>query len=256
MQFEIMDNTTPVSFEVANVSFPAYEAFKERAIEISEEIRAMEVNPENVKEAKTTLAEARKITDRLSRARIDIKKAILNDYQTFEAQVKEVSAIIGDADDALRTKVRQLEEAERQMKKEALRLTWNRRIERYPFISECLSDPFDRWLTPRHLNKTFTMKKAEADMVDWLEKTDMDLEAADAMGEEYLVEYIEIGNLPEAIQNVKNRQAIRESIPTVEKDEPTEEVACFVVHGTKDIKLVEMLLKENEIDFERTELWK
>jgi len=246
-----MENTSPVSYNVATVDFPAYEVFKEKAIDISEEIRAMNVDPENIKEAKTMLAEARKITDRLSRVRIDIKKEILAGYQTFEAQVKEISAIIGDADDALRAKVRELEEAERQAKKKALRITWDSRIERYPYVADCISDPFDRWLTPRHLNKTVTMKKAEADMVDWLERTDNDLQAAGSMGDVYLVEYIKTGDLPMAIQNVKERAEIQQRVSNAEQEELEEATAWFLIRGTKDIKLVEMLLKENEINFER-----
>lgn len=251
MKYEIMENTSPVSFNVATVDFPAYEVFKEKAIDISEEIRAMNVDPENIKEAKTMLAEARKITDRLSRVRIDIKKEILAGYQTFEAQVKEISSIIGDADDALRAKVRELEEAERQAKKEALRMTWDSRIERYPYVADCISDPFDRWLTPRHLNKTVTMKKAEADMVDWLERTDNDLQAAGSMGDDYLVEYIKTGDLPTAIQNVKERAEIQQRVSNTEQEELEEATAWFLIRGNKDIKLVEMLLKENEINFER-----
>lgn len=251
MKYEIMENTSPVSYNVATVDFPAYEVFKEKAIDISEEIRAMNVDPENIKEAKTMLAEARKITDRLSRVRIDIKKEILAGYQTFEAQVKEISAIIGDADDALRAKVRELEEAERQAKKKALRITWDSRIERYPYVADCISDPFDRWLTPRHLNKTVTMKKAEADMVDWLERTDNDLQAAGSMGDVYLVEYIKTGDLPMAIQNVKERAEIQQRVSNAEQEELEEATAWFLIRGTKDIKLVEMLLKENEINFER-----
>ena len=65
MKFEIMENTQPVSFSVPEVSFPAYEEYRNRATEIGDQIRAMDVDPENIKEAKTTLAEARKITDRL-----------------------------------------------------------------------------------------------------------------------------------------------------------------------------------------------
>lgn len=251
MKYEIMENTSPVSYNVATVDFPAYEVFKEKAIDISEEIRAMNVDPENIKEAKTMLAEARKITDRLSRVRIDIKKEILAGYQTFEAQVKEISAIIGDADDALRAKVRELEEAERQAKKEALRMTWDMRIDRFPYVRDYLKDPFERWLTQKHLNKTVSMKKAEADMVKWLEQEDLSLQSAEAMGEDFLTEYILTGSWADAVQNVKARETIRDTVNASEQEELEEVTAWFLIRGTKDIKLVEMLLKENEINFER-----
>lgn len=95
------------------------------------------------------------------------------------------------------------------------------------------------------------MKKAEADMVEWLEKTDNDLEAADSMGEEYLVEYVKVMDLPQAIQNVKTNAVIRQTISSSDKEEIEEATAWFLVRGTKDIKLTEILLKENEINYER-----
>lgn len=251
MEYPINDNMQPISFDVPIVSFPGYEAYKEKAIDVASQIQAMEVDPENIKEAKTTLAEARKITDRLSRVRIDVKKEILRNYQIFEEQVKEIASIIGDADDALRAKVRELEEAERKAKKEMLRITWNSRIERYPFVADSIKDPFDKWLKPQHLNKSTSMKKVETDMVEWLEKTDNDLQAADAMGDEYLVEYIRTGNLTTAIQNVKDRELIHQVVTSVMQEGLEEATAWFLIRGTKDIKLVEMLLKENEIKFER-----
>jgi len=251
MDWPIAENMKPVSFDVPVVSFPAYDEFMTRAKDIAEQIQAMEVDEENIKEAKTTLAEARKITDRLSRVRIDIKKEILRNYDLFESQVKEISAIIGDADEALRVKVRTLEEAERKTKKERLRCTWVSRIERYPFVANLIPEPFEKWLKPQHLNKSVSMKKAEADMVEWLEKTDNDLEAADSMGEEYLVEYVKVMDLPQAIQNVKTNAVIRQTISSSDKEEIEEATAWFLVRGTKDIKLTEILLKENEINYER-----
>ena len=129
---------------------------------------------------------------------------------------------------------------------------WQKRVRGCPYIVDLMPDAFERWLRPQHLNKSFTMKKVEADMVEWMRVTDNDIEGAEAMGDEYLAEYIKTGNLPEAIRNVKARKEIEAKISQAKSEDDTvENTACFVVYGKKDINFVEMLLKENEIKFER-----
>ena len=110
---EIIERENDVTYEVPQVNFPAYEEYKEKAYAVAEHIFHMDVTEENIKEAKQTLAKSRKLTDRLDRARIDMKKDILRNYTAFERQVKEIIAIIDDADREVRSKVKDLEEEER-----------------------------------------------------------------------------------------------------------------------------------------------
>ena len=117
---EIIEKQNDVTYDIPQVNFPAYEEYKEKAYAVAEYIYNMEPTAENIKETKTTLAKARKLTDKLNRARIDMKKAILQNYTTFEQQVKEITGIIDDADKEIRAKVKDMEEAERQRKKEAI----------------------------------------------------------------------------------------------------------------------------------------
>lgn len=250
MNFEIMENSGEIRFDVAPVDFPGYEEFKAKAADVANQINNMDVDPENIKEAKTTLAEARKITDRLSRARIDIKNAILERYTVFESQVKEISAIIGDAEDALRAKVREMEEAEKRMKKELIREIWEKRVSGYPDIVEFIPGAFDRWFKPQFINKTMTMKKVEENMTEWLRKTDQEMASATAVSHECFIQYVTCGDLTKAIEGSKLVEEIEEKILTREQEEPVE-TALFLVRGAKDITLTEMILKQNEIEFER-----
>lgn len=250
MEFEIMENSGQILYDIAPVEFPGYEEFKAKATDVAAQINDMDVDPENIKEAKTTLAEARKITDRLSRARVDIKKAILEKYTDFESQVKEISSIIGDAEDALRVKVRELEEAERQLKKQTIREIWDKRVSGYPDIIEFIPGAFDRWFKPQFTNKTMTMKKVEENMTEWLRKTDQEMASAKAVSNECFVQYVTCGDLTKAIEGSKLVEEIEEKILTREQEEPVE-TALFLVRGAKDITLTEMILKQNEIEFER-----
>ena len=245
-----MESSGQITFDTARVEFPGYEDFKAKAVDIADQINGMSADPENIKEAKSTLAEARKITDRLSRARIDIKDQILERYVIFESQVKEISSIIGDAEDALRSKVRELEEAERKLKKQKVLEIWKKRMSGYPDIAEFIPDAFDRWFKPQFTNKTMSMKKIEEDMTDWLQKTDREMTSAQAVSDECLIQYVTCGDLSKAIEGAKLIEEFEEKILAREQEEPTE-TAMFLIRGSKDITLTEMLLKENEIEFER-----
>lgn len=250
MNFEIIEKQKDVTYEVAKVSFPAYEEYKQKAGEVAEYVRSVVVSPENIKEAKEVLAQSRKLTDRLNRARIDMKKEILRDYMTVEGQIKEITSIVDEADQELRGKVRELDQAERDAKKEQIREIWDARLFNYPDISDMIPDAFYRWLTPKHLNKSTSMKNVEKDMTEWMEQTRKDMRAAEAISKECLAHYITEGNLTEAIESAKLVEAAEKYLEERDKEEgPTVAVASFVVTGKKDIELTERLLTENEINF-------
>lgn len=253
MDFEIVEMQNDISFEVPSVSFPAYEEYKKKAAVVADYINGMDVTPDNIKDTKETLAKARKLTDRLNRVRIDMKKEILTNYTIFESQVKEIVDIVNKADRQLRDKVNALEEIEREKKKEEIREIWDKRILITPELEKLIPDAFSRWLSPAHLNKTASMKSVETSMTDWIRETTTEIRAAERMGEEYLTEYISCMDLANAIQRVENRKKISEVIQKT--NEPEEEIvkAIFIVYGNKDINLTERLLKENEIDYRREE---
>ena len=248
MTFDVWDPSKPdVTFRPAEVSFPAFEFYKEQARKISEYIRSVEVTEENVKDVKKELAQARAITDELSRRRIAVKKEILAQFDGFEEEVKELSGIISEAEAELRGKVYLMEEMEREEKKRRIIDLWNARAEQYQ-ITELVTDPFDRWFAQMYLNKTVTMKMIEKEMVDWLEETERDINTARKMGEEYLVEYLRTLDLRDAIASVNERNEIQKAIAGNQQEDDT---AVFVVSGEKDIKLTEMLLTTNKITFTR-----
>ena len=253
MKFEIEERKNDIQYTIPQVTFPAYEDYLQTAEDIAAYIRSMDVSSDNIKDIKKTLADARKLTDRLSRARIDIKKEILQSYVVFEGQVKTIAGVVDEADRELREKVKILEEAEREAKKEQLAGIWQKRVEIYPDIVKYIPDAFDKWLRPQHLNKSTTIKSAEADMTEWMENVDNNLNSASIMGEDYLYEYIRVMDLAEAINNVKDREKWMAEMSAEDIDELFEAVpmATFTVIGKKDIELAARLLTENEIAYER-----
>lgn len=245
--FELWDPAKgpDVAYSIAPVSFPAYESCKQQAQAVAEYIGGLELTEDNVKEVKENLAKCRKVTEALNRKRIDIKKQILQDYEDFDRKVKELVFIVDNADSALRTKVREMEEKERQEKKEQIRALWDKRAGLYR-ISKVCDEAFDKFLTPKHLNKTTTMKAVEKAMTDWLERTEKDLELLSGMGPEFEAEYISCFDLNKAISEVHDRKTRVEAVVNNPAAEPT---ATFTVYGTANINLARMLFEKNGINF-------
>ena len=245
------ENTPDVRFQTAPVQFNAFDYYKGKCEQIAAYIKGIEVTEDNVQAVKKDLSAARKITDGLNNRKVQIKKAILADYTVFEGQVKELKAIIDDADGELRTKVNALEELERDRKKEEIRQIFDKRIGQYQ-IGSLIPDAFDRWWHEDLANKSKSMKAVEADMVDWLEGTEKDIDTLKAMDREFLVEYLDTMDLASAIQIVNARKARRQAVEAQPDDTvPEEQVAVFRVYGQKDIALAEMLLKDNNIKYRK-----
>ena len=252
MGLEIIERQNDITFDVAKVEFPAYHEYLDKAQQVAGYILSMEVTPDTVRGVKKTLADARKLTDRLNALRISMKKEILSNFNTFESQVKEIAAIVDEADADLRAKVKSLEEAEKETKKAEIKAIWDKRAQQSG-IEAYMPDAFTRWLSPRHLNKTTSMKSVESDMAGWMAAAMGDVATAEAMGGEYLVEYIRTGSLREAIAAVQEKARIADSLPEQEDMDQTP-AACFIVTGAKDIAFAETLFKQNEINYKRKEI--
>lgn len=238
-----------VKWEPAKIEFTGFEEYKQIAVDIADYIDTIDLTPENVKDVKKVLADARKVTDGLNRRRIDIKKDIASEYKVFEGEVNELIKVIDAADSRLRNKVRDLEEAEREAKKKQIKEIWDKRVIRYR-INEYFPDAFGLWITPQHLNKSMSMKAVEASMTDWLEDTEKAFETLDGMDDEYTVEYLSCWDLATAIQNVNEREERRELVSSNTDEDETEPFVLITVKGEKDIKLAKYLLEENCINFE------
>lgn len=243
-----------ITWTKPTVKFPTFQYYLDLSKNIAEYIQTMEVNEETVKDAKKELAKARKLSAELNRRRIDIKKDILSGYSTFEDQIKMLTSTIDEADAVLGQKIRILDEQEREQKKETLHEIWNKRVQQYqtPAISE---ETFEKWLKPQHLNKSTSMKSIESDMTEWLERVQKDWETLQPMGREYLVEYLQNYDLAETINIINRRKSIEQTVresQQAEEIDPEEEAAIFIIKGSTNITLTELLLQNNKIPFTKT----
>lgn len=231
-----------------SITFPEYEDLIDEANRVAEYINSIELTDENVKDVKGVLAKANRAIKELNDRRIAIKKEIMEPYDDFANQIKEIESIVKKADTRLRNEVRSLEEKERERKKEEIRTIWNKRISQYEYAK--LMD-FEDFIQNKHMNKTTTMKSVEDEMVKFLESSENDLSllAETERKNEAFELYRESKDLGIVINTIKKKIEQEEKNKEILKEVEIEETYLFTIKGKKDKNFVEMLLKENEIDF-------
>lgn len=232
------------------INFPEYEKLKQESLEVAEKITSMEVTEDNIKESKKILATVNKSVKALEDKRKEIKKEILKPYAEFEQQVKEIVNIVKQADEVARNQVRDLEEQQREIKREEIKELWNKRLLQYD-LAKIMT--FEDFITNKHLNKTTTMKSIEEEMVEFLEKIERDIETLSKMeySNELVKEYKDTKDFGFAVSIVTERHKQVEEIKEVieEVSEEIEKKYIFIISNGKDAKLAEMLLKDNDIEY-------
>ncbi|EOT1854529.1 TPA: DUF1351 domain-containing protein [Listeria monocytogenes] len=238
-----------------SILFPAYKKIKSESLLLAQQIENIEVTEENVKQSKKLLAAVNKEVKNLESERILIKKEMLEPYNEFEKQVKEIVSIVKTADEMVRQQVTQIEEEEREDKKLVLKRLFEKRIRMYDFKTYFT---FDDFIENRHLNKSLSINKIESEMVKWLTKIETELKVIETMpyADEIIAEYKETKDLAVSAQIVSDRHKAQEVIKEAKndiKDNQLHSKITFTLFDEKDVKLVEMFMQQNKIKFEKVE---
>lgn len=238
-----------------SILFPAYKKIKSDSLLLAQQIENIEVTEENVKQSKKLLAAVNKEVKNLESERISIKKEMLEPYNEFEKQVKEIVSIVKTADEMVRQQVTQIEEEEREDKKLVLKRMFEKRIRMYDFKTYFT---FDDFLENRHLNKSLSINKIESEMVKWLTKIETELKVIETMpyADEIIAEYKETKDLAVSAQIVSDRHKAQEVIKEAKndiKDDQLYSKITFTLFDEKDVRLVEMFMQQNKIKFEKVE---
>jgi hypothetical protein len=237
-----------------SIVFGSYTELKRQATDLAEQIKTVEVNEDNVKMSKKLLASVNKRLKELEDKRISIKKMMLEPYMGFEDQVKEIVTIVKDADAFVRDQVNELESKERMKKENEIYSIWELRLKHYTF-HDLIS--FEKFLKPKHLTKTMSIQAVEKEMVKFLEMIQSDINLMYTMDDsnEHIDAYLQCFNLGQAMIQVKEkkqRQAQIEKNAKANKKESADEIVYLVsitVHDQKELKLLEMILNENEFEY-------
>ncbi|HBZ6455169.1 TPA: DUF1351 domain-containing protein [Listeria monocytogenes] len=238
-----------------SILFPAYKKIKSDSLLLAQQIENIEATEENVKQSKKLLAAVNKEVKNLESERISIKKEMLEPYNEFEKQVKEIVSIVKKADEMVRQQITQLEEEEREDKKLVLKRMFEKRIRMYDFKTYFT---FDDFIENRHLNKSLSINKIESEMVEWLTKVENELKVIETMpyADEIIAEYKETKDLAVSAQLVSERHKAQEVIKEAKndiKDDQLYSKTTFTLFDEKDAKLVEMFMRQNKIKFEKVE---
>lgn len=112
------------------------------------------VTEDAIKEAKTDLANLRKLRDAIDTKRKEVKKKCLEPFNSFEAQVKELLALIDAPVAAINEQVKAFDDRSKEEKLEEITKAYGEIVAEE--IREII--PLERILDPKWLNKGTTMK--------------------------------------------------------------------------------------------------
>lgn len=252
---DLMLNLEAIQIVQGSIIFPEYQRIKDMALQLADAMESHEVNEETIKISKKILAAVNKRCKALDAERIRIKKLMLEPYQEFEDQVKEIVEIVKEADNTVRQQVKDLEEAERMKKEVEIWDIWDKRIKQYK-LGDLI--PFTDFIKPKHLNKSTSIEAAEKDMVDFLEQTERDIKVLQKMPDlsAHVSAYIGTYDLAQAMDQVmrenERRRQIEASQAHQKNGQAEKSIAYLVsvnVYNQKELKLLEMILQENQFEF-------
>ena len=263
MENEIMTNdqmTTAIQqIQViqGSVVFGGYDELRRQATDLANNIRTVEVTEDNVKISKKLLASVNKRLKELEDKRISIKKTMLEPYQEFEEQVKDIVGIVKDADGFVRDQVNELERIEREEKGAILKDLFDKRKQAYSFGD--LLDFVRDFFKAKHLNKTTTIDSVEKEMVVFLEQIEKDTKVIEKMDKsnDLFYAYMETFDLADAMTRVQKDTERKEQIEQVKKKQKptnnqTEKIGFLVsvqVRNKKELTLIEMILQEHGFEY-------
>lgn len=123
---------------------------------------------DQIKEAKADRAALKKFVTALEDKRKEIKKQCLAPYESFERQMKEITAIVNEPIGLIDRQVKEFEEKRREEKREKI-LELFRSMNFWPFVG------FDKIFRPEWLNSSVSMKRIEEELRAEHERIDRDV---------------------------------------------------------------------------------
>ena len=190
------------------------------------------VTEDSIKEAKTDLANLRKLKDAIDTRRKEVKQKCMAPYNAFERRVKELTALIDAPVAAINGQIKVFDEQEKAKKYEEITAAY------LELVPEGVQDiiPLNRILDPKWLNKGTSMKSIREAIGTIANRTNIDIcYIESATAPEHLTavraKYIETLNIDVALDHrdklvateraFQQREAERATYqPPVEKEAP------------------------------------
>ena len=177
---------------------------------------------DNMKQAKADRAELNKLTKAIEERRKMVKKIINEPYEVFEAELKEILALIQEPVGIIDRQVKAFEDQQKEEKKKSIQKSYDEVI---GDLAEVL--PFERVFNIRYLNQTYKLATAQAEVKAKVEKVRTDLETIDSLESKYKLNakdvYIKTLDLSKALAENKRLSDLEEKLEAEKRRKAEEE---------------------------------
>ena len=148
------------------------EQIKEAVVSITEQYRGLAYTEAQLQEAKADRAKLNAMKNDISARRIQVKKALLEPYEKFEAEVKEVVALIDEPIAMIDEQIVAYDERTKEEKRQTLEKFF---VENRGSLPEQIT--FERIFNPQWLNKTSSLSSCKKEIKKLIEDISADLAA-------------------------------------------------------------------------------
>lgn len=150
---------------------------------ITEQYKGLVYTENDMKAAKADRARLNAMKKEISDKRIEVKNAVMAPYAQFEKEVKEVTAYIDEPLLMIDGQIKQYEETKKAEKRAKLEEYFHSVAHDLPFLT------FDKVFDQRYLNISFSLSKAEDEILESVKQVQEDLRTIAAFASE---EYVDV----------------------------------------------------------------
>ena len=177
---------------------------------------------DSMQQAKKDRAELNGLIKDIEDRRKIVKKIINEPYNVFEAELKEILALIQEPVGIIDKQVKAFEDQQKEEKKAKIRASYDEVI---GYLESVL--PFDKVFDSRYLNQTYKLATAQADIKSKVEKVRTDLETIDSLESKYKLNakdvYIKTLDLSKALAENKRLSDLEEKLEAEKRRKAEEE---------------------------------
>lgn len=177
---------------------------------------------DSMQQAKKDRAELNGLIKDIEDRRKIVKKIINEPYNVFEAELKEILALIQEPVGIIDKQVKAFEDQQKEEKKAKIRASYDEVIGDLESVL-----PFDKVFDSRYLNQTYKLATAQADIKSKVEKVRTDLETIDSLESKYKLNakdvYIKTLDLSKALAENKRLSDLEEKLEAEKRRKAEEE---------------------------------
>ena len=148
------------------------EQIKEAVVNITEQYRGLSYTEEQLQEAKADRAKLNAMKKDISDRRVQVKQALLEPYEKFEAEVNEVVALIDEPIAMIDEQIVAYEERTKEEKRQALEDFFEKSMMDIPVLIT-----FDKIFNPKWLNRTASLSSCKKEIKKAIEDIVADVSA-------------------------------------------------------------------------------